>query len=48
MGRIMRLTVEAHEGNRDTVLLLLRESFGLVGPEADTLLAPLAAAARPA
>ncbi|MFK7930757.1 MAG: hypothetical protein AB8H79_21420 [Myxococcota bacterium] len=48
MGRIMRLTVEAHEGNNDTVLLLLRESFGLVGTEAHTLLAPLAAAARPA
>lgn len=48
MGRIMRLRLEAHEGNNDTVLLLLRESFGLVGDEAMALLGPLRAQARPA
>jgi len=42
MGRIMRLRLEAHEGNNDTVLHLLRDSFGLVGPEAAALLSPLA------
>lgn len=48
MGRLMRLRLEAHEGNHDTVLLLLRDSFGLIGPDAAARLAPLEEAARPA
>jgi hypothetical protein len=48
MGKIMRLRLEAHEENVDTVLLLLRECFGLVGQEAASLLDPLREAARPA
>jgi hypothetical protein len=48
MGKIMRLRLEAHEGNLDTVLLLLRDCFGLVGQEAVALLAPLQELAHPA
>lgn len=48
MGKIMRLRLEAHEGNMDTVLLLLRDSFGLVGEEAIAMLAPLRELAKPA
>ena len=48
MGKIMRLRLEAHEGNTHTVLLLLRDCFGLVGAEAISRLQPLADMAHPA
>lgn len=48
IGRVMRLRLEAAEGNQDGVLLLLRDSFGLIGEDAVGLLAPLREAARPA
>lgn len=48
MGRLMRLRLEAHEGNIDTMLLLLRDCFGLIGPEAAALVQPLREEASPA
>lgn len=47
MGKIMRLRLEASSGNDDTVLALLRDCFGLIGPEAAELIHPLRDLAAP-
>tara|TARA_B100000609_G_scaffold190869_1_gene179188 strand:+ start:210 stop:587 length:378 start_codon:yes stop_codon:yes gene_type:complete len=41
LGRLARLRIEAQEENVDRMVELLADCFGLVGPEAAGLLAPL-------